>query len=88
MKILHAMGQGIPVVTTKVGIEGIEGMNAETARVGDTAQRLADHICTLFDNPARAELIGRKGWEAMRNAYSWKEVMNRLEKIYLSVRAS
>jgi len=84
VKILHAMGQGIPVVTTKVGIEGIEGMNAETACVGDSAWRLAEQIYTLFENPDRADRIGRKGWEAMREGYSWERVTERLEKIYIN----
>jgi glycosyltransferase involved in cell wall biosynthesis len=87
VKILHAMGQGIPVVTTKVGIEGIEGMNDETALVGDTAKRLADHICTLFEDRSRADLMGRKGWEAMRNGYSWERVVGRLDEIYRNVGA-
>jgi glycosyltransferase involved in cell wall biosynthesis len=88
VKILHAMGQGIPVVTTKVGVEGIEGMNSETALVGDTAQRLAGHICALLENQTLADLIGKNGWEAMRDGYSWEKVVKSLEKIYLNVWAS
>jgi len=85
VKILHAMGQGIPVVTTKVGIEGI---TPEGALVGNTAGRLADNICALFGDRDRAAEVGRKGWEAMRAWNSWESVTLRLEGIYEQVLAS
>ncbi len=88
VKILHAMGQGIPVVTTKVGIEGIEGMTPESAAVGDSAERIADHICDLFSDSHRASVMGRKGWEAMNANYSWDRVTARLEEIYREVLSS
>ncbi|HEY6192839.1 MAG TPA: glycosyltransferase family 4 protein [Bacteroidota bacterium] len=82
VKILHAMGQGIPVVTTSVGIEGIEGMTPETALIGESAERLAGHICGLFADRERAAAAGRLGWQAMRSYYSWDRVVERLEGIY------
>jgi glycosyltransferase involved in cell wall biosynthesis len=88
VKILHAMGQGIPVVTTKVGVEGIEGITPENALVGESAAKLADHICTLFADRERAALVGRLGWEAMRSWYSWDRVVQRLEEIYKEALAS
>jgi glycosyltransferase involved in cell wall biosynthesis len=82
VKILHAMGQGIPVVTTKVGAEGIEGLTPESILVGDTAQKLAEEICALFKDRERAARVGMNGWGAMREHYSWDMVTRRLEEIY------
>jgi glycosyltransferase involved in cell wall biosynthesis len=82
VKILHAMGQGIPVVTTSVGIEGIEGITPGSALVGETAERLAEQICTLLADRKQAAQVGRMGWEAMRTRYSWDRVTLRLEEIY------
>lgn len=88
VKILHAMGQGIPVVTTKVGIEGIEGITPESVPVGESAEKLAQNICALFADRDRAAGVGRKGWEAMREWYSWERVTRRLEEIYVQVLSS
>ncbi len=82
VKILHAMGQGIPVVTTKVGAEGIEGLTSASVLVGDTAEKLADSICALFKDRERAAGIGMNGWKVMKEHYSWKSVTRRLEEIY------
>jgi polysaccharide biosynthesis protein PslH len=84
VKILHAMAQGIPVVTTKVGVEGIEGITPECALIGDSAERLAENICSVIRDRERAAFVGRKGWEAMRDRYSWENVISRLEEIYRS----
>jgi glycosyltransferase involved in cell wall biosynthesis len=85
LKILHAMGQGIPVVSTKIGIEGIEGMDTEIVAVGDSPQKLAEHISGLFGDPQRAAEMGRRGWETVRRHYSWESVVSRLEQIYSNV---
>ncbi len=82
IKILHAMAHGIPVVTTKIGIEGIEGVSSETALIGDTAERLSECIVTLLTDTKIAERIGNNGYIAIRKSYSWESVVARLEGIY------
>ena len=79
------MAQGIPVVTTKIGIEGIENVQGETALVGDSAQRLAEFINSLFMDAKKAERIGKSGYETMSECYSWNSIVARLERIYSNV---
>ncbi len=81
-KVLVAMAQGLPVVTTKIGVEGIDGMDAETVAVGDTAPKIAEQVASLFNDPQRAARIGKKGWQVVREQYSWGSVISRLEHIY------
>jgi len=80
-KILSAMAQGIPVVTTKVGIEGIDGILPDTALVGESTERLVEHIGYLFEHPATAERMGRTGRDLIRKHYSWESVIERFEGI-------
>ena len=82
IKILHAMAHGIPVVTTKIGAEGIEGMQSETVVVGDTTQRLADSISSLFADIERAERVGSYGYDTVSKLYSWDGIVIRLGRIY------
>jgi glycosyltransferase involved in cell wall biosynthesis len=82
VKILHAMSHGIPVVTTKVGIEGIDGANPGNVLVGDTARKLADQVCSLFENPLMAAAIGKAGRELLVERFSWESVTQKLEQIY------
>ncbi len=85
IKTLEAMAHGIPVVTTKIGAEGIDGISSENVILGETAEKIATQICSLFDNPIKAEQVGRNGYENIKHHYSWDVVIPRLEKIYDSI---
>jgi len=83
IKILHAMACAAPVVTTAVGMEGIEGaVPGGSILVERTADGLAGHICGLLEDPARARSIGLAGHEVVSTFYSWDRVVRRLEEIY------
>jgi len=82
VKILHAMAHGIPVVATRIGSEGIEGLSADAILVGDSAGGIARHIGTVLSDDARAERLGKGGWNAMKANYSWNGVRNALTEIY------
>ena len=85
VKILHAMALGIPVVTTRVGTEGIDGFEPGDALVGESASKLADCVCELFSDPSRASEVGKRGSEIVRRGYSWSSAVARLDKIYSDV---
>lgn len=85
VKVLHAMAEGIPVVATRTGLEGIDGISGENALVGESAERIARQIGFLFDNPADADRIGINGWKCVAQFYSWPSTVSRLEKIYSDV---
>ncbi len=83
-KILQAMAHGIPVVTTKVGVEGIDGIGKDNILVGDTSDKLVDRILYLIDNPSSAATMGKLGQDIIRSRYSWDYVISRLSSIYES----
>ncbi|HUN65136.1 MAG TPA: glycosyltransferase family 4 protein [Bacteroidota bacterium] len=82
MKILHAMAYGIPVVTTGIGLEGIEGRSPENLPAGDTAGAVAAQVCRLLADPAAAATTGAGGAALVRKYYSWERVAGELERIY------
>jgi glycosyltransferase involved in cell wall biosynthesis len=57
-KVVEAMCQGVPVVTTPVGAEGIPESD-KTLCVSDDAEDMARHIIDLYQNPTL--------WKAMRD---------------------
>lgn len=82
IKILHAMAHGIPVVTTKVGIEGIEGFQPGMARLGRDADELARHVCALFRDKSQAEAMAVAARESVARTLSWTALEHRVEDIY------
>jgi glycosyltransferase involved in cell wall biosynthesis len=81
-KILDALAHGIPVVTTPVGVEGISGLNSSNIRVARKASSLAAHTVALLNDPAKAEMLGRLGQEAVIRNYSWAPIMERTVEFY------
>lgn len=81
-KILNAMAYALPVVTTKIGIEGIDGLSPGTVMIGNTASSLAGHICSVLDDPLSADRMGKSGHEVVKTHYSWDPIIANLEALY------
>jgi glycosyltransferase involved in cell wall biosynthesis len=83
VKILHAMALGVPVVTSPIGAEGIEGLvPGVTHLVGTSSSELTRHVTSLLDSSALAAKIGAAGFNAIVTNYSWERVVGRLEQFY------
>lgn len=74
-KIIEGMMRGIPMVTTNIGIEGIEG--AETiAKISDDAEELAAYITDLYDNAAELEKMAAEEHQYIIDNYSMKNAVD------------
>jgi glycosyltransferase involved in cell wall biosynthesis len=54
VKLLEAFAAGIPVVSTRVGAEGLAQADGEVCRLADDPQGFADRVIALFEDPASA----------------------------------
>jgi glycosyltransferase involved in cell wall biosynthesis len=60
VKLLEAFASGIPVVSTRLGAEGLAETDGEICALADDPATFADHILDLFQNPQKAvELASR-----------------------------
>jgi len=87
MSVLEAYACGKPVIASKVGgvmdlvIEGVTGLLFEP---GDVTQ-LAKSIFLLLDNHEKAEDMGMKGKQFVKENFSIEKVVEKLEKVYEEV---
>lgn len=70
LKVLEAMSLMVPVISTSMGLEGIEGMRPEYAQVADTATDMATAIVATLDKapdtvPARNFVIDHYDWQVI-----------------------
>lgn len=84
-KILESMASGTPVVTTKLGIEGIGAKHEKEALVGQTADVLATYVETLLTDSQLAKKIAENARTLVAETYSWKKIAKRLEDVYKNV---
>jgi glycosyltransferase involved in cell wall biosynthesis len=85
MKILNAMAQAKPVVTTPVGAEGIEAAPDEEILIANDENEFAEKTIFLLQNPQRAHEIGLRARRVIEKLYDWKIVAATMNDIYEKV---
>jgi glycosyltransferase involved in cell wall biosynthesis len=75
LKVLEALDAGRPIVSTTIGIEGLEDLVGDGALVADDAQGFADRVVELLSDPERAAKAGDVGHETVAERYAWDRVL-------------
>jgi glycosyltransferase involved in cell wall biosynthesis len=83
-KILEAMSCGVPVVTTRLGIEGIGAEENKEALVSETAEGLANHVIDILEDEKLYKTISQNARKLIEKKYDWKIIVERLEEVYKS----
>ena len=77
---LEAMGHGTPCIgTLQSGIPEVieQGVTGLLVPPGE-AQPLASALIDMLSDPARAEAMGRRGYQSVQNGYTWDDVVARM----------
>ncbi len=87
-KIGEAMANGLPVVTTSVGAEGIGLVHAETALIADTPEEFAQHVVKLYSDDGMWRTISENARLFIKHNYSpqvvstaLRDMMSRLAEL-------
>lgn len=80
-KIVHAMSQGLPVVTTPVGAEGLDLEDGRHALVADSAAGLAEAVLRLEGDQDLWDRMAREGLELVRGRFSPGVARTTLERL-------
>lgn len=81
-KVVEAMSQGVPVVTTSVGAEGI--LNSEDILfVEDNPDKFADLVCKLYNDSEALSQASSKSYDYIKKYYSedaaWNVIKSEFE---------
>lgn len=85
LKILGAMAAGVPVVTTKIGIEGIEAKDSEEVFISESWSEMAKTTVKLIQDQNLYEQVIRAARKLIVEKYSWDKIADGLDKIYMEV---
>jgi glycosyltransferase involved in cell wall biosynthesis len=83
VKILNAMAQGLPIVSTKLGAEGIGVTNGENILMADTPADFAAAVLRLLEDPVQAGHLGAAGRRLIEQTYDYRVACRPLEEIYV-----
>jgi glycosyltransferase involved in cell wall biosynthesis len=82
LKIVTAMAFGMPVVSTSVGIEGIDAGEDKGSIVVDTEQEFADAVTSLLLDNQRRSQLGANARNFVEKEYSWDVISADLCSLY------
>lgn len=84
-KILEAMASGIPVVTTPIGIEGIDAENEKEVLIRDESVGLAEAVIKLLKDRFFYRDLTTSARALTKEKYNWENIGEKLDKIYKEV---
>jgi glycosyltransferase involved in cell wall biosynthesis len=77
LKILEYMAAGLPVVTTKIGAEGLGLQAGRHALYAETAQEFGEAILRILCNRRLSETLSFEGTALVREKFDWVPVLRR-----------
>lgn len=84
-KALEAMAMRKAIVTTHVGVEGIDLTHNESALFADDSIQFGKEIIRIFENPALGRRLGQQAYTTACQKYRWvskgRDLSDALEKV-------
>lgn len=82
-KVLEAFCSGTPVVTNRMGVQGLEGAREGTHYLGgETASELAEASLRLLADPALCRSLAHDAHELVQRGFSWDRKVEALLELY------
>jgi glycosyltransferase involved in cell wall biosynthesis len=79
VKILESMAWGLPVVSTTLGVEGIDAEDGQHLLVRDGADTFAEAVVQLLSDAVLWQRLREAGGALVRERYAWDKVFAPLE---------
>lgn len=82
LKIYEAMAASVPVVSTKIGAEGLEIEDGRNIAIGDEPQAFADRCVELLNDSCACQRMAARALEIVSERYSWEVVTAQFERFF------
>jgi glycosyltransferase involved in cell wall biosynthesis len=84
-KVLEALALGAPVVTTRLGAEGLDAVSGEHLLMADGAADFGAAMLRILENPALAARLGAAGRGLVVQRFQWDTIAAAHDRIYDAV---
>src|SRR5206468_3516041 len=82
LKILEAMAAGLPVISTRVGAEGLELVPGVNYLAADEPEAIADALVSWIRDPRPAHAMAERSRAFILDRYDWDTLAQRLERVW------
>jgi glycosyltransferase involved in cell wall biosynthesis len=80
VKIFEGMAAGLPIVSTRIGAEGLPVRDGENVFLADSPAEIADKISVLLDNAELRAKMGTHAAQFVTEHYSWESATKKFEE--------
>ena len=87
LKILESMALGRPVVTTRVGAEGLYVVDQKNIIIADAPSKFAEGVIRLLQDKNFSKEISRNARQAVVSNYDWPTISQKLVALYCNLLA-
>lgn len=85
LKILASMASGLPVVSTKTGVQGLDVQNKKHVLIAQDPDAFVSQIVDILNNEQLYKKIQQNAFNLAEEKYSWKAIAEKLEKVYKGI---
>lgn len=82
LKNLAAMASQLPIVSTKVGVEGLKVKDNVHVLIGNTPEEIADLIVKVIKSPELAKRLAVATRRHVEENFDWRKIAKNLDAIY------
>jgi glycosyltransferase involved in cell wall biosynthesis len=82
LKILEALAAGLPVVSTRIGAEGLDLRPGQDLVVVERVEDMAAALVEAIRYPERVRHMAQQGREVVRERYDWDVLARKLEAVW------
>jgi tetratricopeptide (TPR) repeat protein/glycosyltransferase involved in cell wall biosynthesis len=80
IKILHSMAMGLPVISTRLGCEGLQVVDGQHLLVRDQPTDFAAAVQQLIGDPALQQRLRQQGRCLVEQTYDWQQIFTAAEQ--------
>jgi glycosyltransferase involved in cell wall biosynthesis len=82
VRILEAFARAMPVVTTTVGLEGIQAEPGRDVLVADSPEGFAQAVLRVLADPELQSRLAASGRRLAERRYDWQVVLSLMDEVY------
>jgi glycosyltransferase involved in cell wall biosynthesis len=82
LKILEAMAMGKAVISTTMGVEGLETTPKKNVIIVDKSEDFAQKAIELLNNWELCQSLGSEGRKLIEEKYSWDKIAGKLGEVW------
>lgn len=82
LKLLASMGSGVPVISTKTGVEGLEVFDNKQILIAEEPKQFIEQISRILNDRSLYEKIRGNAYRLVKEKYQWKKIASKLKTVY------